>query len=115
MTTSAAKIAGLDSRVGSLTPGKQADIIMLRADDINMVPSQDIIGCVVMRANPANVDTVMIAGRVVKRAGKLLFAGLRDKLAALQSSGERILGDFAALPRVGTHCRSSEISSGTPG
>jgi 5-methylthioadenosine/S-adenosylhomocysteine deaminase len=115
VTTSAAKIAGLDSRVGSLTPGKRADIIMLRADDINMVPSQDIIGCVVMQANPANVDTVMIAGRVVKRAGKLLFAGLRDKLAALQSSGERILGNFAALPRVGTHCRSSEIPSGTPG
>jgi len=98
ITTNAAKVAGLDDRVGSLTPGKQADITMLRADDINMMPGHDVVGCVVMQANPANVDTVIIAGRVVKRDGKLLFAGLRDKLAALQNSGERILRAFAALP-----------------
>jgi 5-methylthioadenosine/S-adenosylhomocysteine deaminase len=101
ITTGASKIAGLDRKVGSLTPGKQADIVMLRADDINMVPAQDVVGCVVMQANPSNVDTVMIAGRIVKRNGKLLFGGLREKLVALRSSGERILADFALLPRVG--------------
>jgi len=97
ITTGASKIAGLDRKVGSLTPGKQADIVMLRADDINMVPAQDVVGCVVMQANPSNVDTVMIAGRIVKRNGRLLFGGLREKLVALRSSGERILADFALL------------------
>lgn len=63
VTTGAAKIAGLDREVGSLTPGKQADIIMLRADDMNMMPAHDLVGCVVMQASPANVDTVMIAGQ----------------------------------------------------
>src|SRR5262245_188830 len=98
-TTDAAKIAGLDRRIGSLTPGKQADILLLRADDMNMVPMRDVVGCVVMQAGTANVDTVMIAGRVVKRGGKLLAAGLADKMTALRRSGDRILDDFAALPR----------------
>ena len=102
VTTGAAKIAGLDCKVGSLTPGKQADIVMLRADDINMVPAHDLVGCVVMQASPANVDTVMIAGRIVKRSGKLLFNNLQNKMAALQSSGERIVSDFAALRQVGS-------------
>jgi cytosine/adenosine deaminase-related metal-dependent hydrolase len=98
ITTGAAKIAGIDRNAGSLTPGKQADIIMLRADDINLVPAHDIVGCVVMQANPSNVDTVMIAGQTVKKDGKLLFGRLREKLIELQRSGERILADFAALP-----------------
>jgi cytosine/adenosine deaminase-related metal-dependent hydrolase len=99
VTTNAAKVAGLDQRIGSLTPGKQADITLLRADDMNMVPMHDVVGCVVMQASTANVDTVTIAGRVVKRGGKLLAAGLADKMTALQRSGDRILADFAALPR----------------
>jgi 5-methylthioadenosine/S-adenosylhomocysteine deaminase len=99
ITTNAANIAGLDQRTGSLTPGKQADVTLLRADDMNMVPMRDIVGCVVMQAGTANVDTVMIAGRVVKRGGKLLASGLADKMSALQRSGNRILADFAALPR----------------
>jgi 5-methylthioadenosine/S-adenosylhomocysteine deaminase len=97
VTTGAAKIAGLDHRVGSITPGKQADIVLLRADDMNLVPMRDTVGCVVMQAGTANVDTVMIAGRVVKQGGKLLADGLADKMAALQRSGERILGDFGVL------------------
>ena len=107
ITTNAAKVAGLDRRTGSLAPGKQADITMLRADDLNMVPAHDVVGCVVMQANAGNVDTVMIAGRVVKRDGKLLFAGLRENLSALRSSGERILDDFAALPGAAAVPRSA--------
>ena len=97
VTTGAATVAGLDRRIGSLTPGKQADIVLLRADDMNMVPMHDVVGCVVMQAGTVNVDTVMIGGRFAKRGGKLLATGLPDKLAALQNSGERILRDFAAF------------------
>jgi cytosine/adenosine deaminase-related metal-dependent hydrolase len=96
ITTDAAKIAGLDQRIGSLTPGKQADVTMLRATDINMSPTQDLIGCVVMQANPANVDTVMVAGRIMKRGGRLLYQNLPKKLAELKSSGDRIIADFTA-------------------
>ncbi len=99
VTINAAKVAGLDHKVGSITPGKQADLVMLRTDDLNMVPMQDLVGCAVMQASVANVDTVMIAGRTVKKGGKLLAQGLPEKMAALRKSGERILADFAALPK----------------
>ncbi len=102
VTTGAAKIAGLDDRIGSLTPGKQADLVMLRTDTLNMTPMHDLVGCAVMQAATANVDTVIIAGRIVKQGGKLLTAGLPEKMSALQRSGERILADFDALPRRAT-------------
>ena len=53
-----------------------------------------------MQAVTVNVDTVIIAGRVVKQGGKLLATGLADKMSALQRSGERILVDFNTLPRL---------------
>jgi len=61
-----------------------------------MTPMHDLVGCAVMQAATANVDTVLIAGRVVKQGGKLLADGLMEKLSALQRSGERILADFKA-------------------
>jgi cytosine/adenosine deaminase-related metal-dependent hydrolase len=79
--------------------GKQADLVLLRASDLNLVPMHDVVGCVVMQASPANIDSVMIAGRLVKQSGKLLFGGLSEKMARLQSSGERILEDFKLLQR----------------
>ena len=99
VTTGAAKIAGLDDRIGSITPGKQADLVLLRTDALNMTPMHDLAGCAVMQAATANVDSVIIAGRIAKRGGKLLASGLPEKMAALQRSGERILADFNALPR----------------
>jgi 5-methylthioadenosine/S-adenosylhomocysteine deaminase len=99
VTTGAAKIAGLDHRVGSITPGKQSDIVLLRTDMLNMTPMHDLVGCAVMQAGTMNVDTVMIAGRMVKRNGKLIASGLAEKMAALQRSGDRIIADFMALPR----------------
>jgi 5-methylthioadenosine/S-adenosylhomocysteine deaminase len=99
VTTGAARIAGLDDRIGSITPGKQADIVLLRTDTLNMTPMHDLVGCAVMQAATANVDTVLIAGRVVKQGGKLLAEGLTEKLSALQRSGERILADFRATPQ----------------
>jgi 5-methylthioadenosine/S-adenosylhomocysteine deaminase len=99
VTTGAAKIAGLGDHIGSITPGKQADIVLLRTDALNMAPMHDLVGCAVTQAATANVDTVIIAGRVVKQDGKLLTDGLAEKLSELQRSGERILADFTALAR----------------
>jgi cytosine/adenosine deaminase-related metal-dependent hydrolase len=98
-TINGAKMAGLDNRVGSLTPGKQADILLLRTDDLAMFPVTDPVASVVMQGGVANVDSVLVAGRVVKRGGKLLYAQIANKKAALQASGERILTDFGLLPR----------------
>ena len=100
VTVNGAKMAHLDHRIGSLAVGKQADIILVRKDDLNMFPVHDPLSSLVTQAGVSNVDTVLIAGRVMKRAGRLLFANLAEKKAALQRSGERILLDFGELPRV---------------
>jgi len=99
VTTGAARIAGLEDRIGSITPGKQADIVLLRTDTLNMTPMHDLVGCAVMQAATANVDTVLIAGRTMKQDGKLLADGLTGKMSALQRSAERIMSDFKALPQ----------------
>jgi 5-methylthioadenosine/S-adenosylhomocysteine deaminase len=98
-TINGAKMLGLDHRIGSLAPGKQADIILLRSGDLNLFPVHDPVASAVMQAGVANVDTVLIAGRVVKRGGKLLYADIEQKKSALRGSGERILSDFGLEPQ----------------
>jgi cytosine/adenosine deaminase-related metal-dependent hydrolase/ribose/xylose/arabinose/galactoside ABC-type transport system permease subunit len=71
-TIEGAKANGLDPKVGTLTPGKQADVIMLRTDRINVTPLNDPATAVVTGMDTGNVDTVLIAGRVMKRHGELL-------------------------------------------
>jgi 5-methylthioadenosine/S-adenosylhomocysteine deaminase len=71
-TIEGARANGLDSKVGTLTPGKQADLIMLRTDRINVSPLNDAATAVVAGMDTGNVDTVLIAGRVMKRHGELL-------------------------------------------
>ncbi|HET6712184.1 MAG TPA: amidohydrolase family protein [Actinomycetota bacterium] len=71
-TIEGAKANGLESITGSLTPGKFADVIMLRTDRINVTPLNDPATAVVAGMDTGNVDTVLIAGRVMKRHGELL-------------------------------------------
>jgi 5-methylthioadenosine/S-adenosylhomocysteine deaminase len=97
-TINGARVAGLADRTGSLTPGKQADIVLLRTDDLSMFPVRNPIGSVVMQGGVTSVDTVLIAGRVMKRNGKLLFANLEARKAELAASGSRIMEAFDALP-----------------
>ncbi len=71
-TVQGARANGLDSKIGTLTPGKEADIIMLNANRVNVMPVNDPIGAVVWGMDTSNVDTVFVAGRALKRGGKLL-------------------------------------------
>jgi len=61
---------GIANRTGSLTPGKRADIILVRTTDINMAPVGDPYEALVSLAQPSNVDTVVVDGRVLRRGGK---------------------------------------------
>jgi len=62
----------LQDKVGTLTPGKEADIIMLRTDRINVMPVNDPIGAVVLAMDTSNVDSVFIGGEAKKRHGELV-------------------------------------------
>ncbi len=71
-TIGGAANAGLLQKCGTLTPGKEADIVLIRTSDINLYPSNHAIGSVVQAADSRNVDTVIIAGKVRKLGGRLV-------------------------------------------
>jgi cytosine/adenosine deaminase-related metal-dependent hydrolase len=70
-TVDGARVCGLGDKVGSLTPGKQADVLMLRGDSLALAPLNNPVGQIVYAAHPGLVDTVLVAGNVVKRDGVL--------------------------------------------
>lgn len=86
----AAASCGLDAGTGSLTPGKDADIILLRTDDITVFPLSDPAGTVVSAGHPGLVDTVLVAGRVVERDGALVAVDLPTLKSRLTASRDRI-------------------------
>lgn len=71
-TIEGARANGLDHKVGTLTPGKEADIVMLRTDRVNVIPINDPIGSVVWGMDTGNVDSVFVAGKALKRDGQLV-------------------------------------------
>jgi cytosine/adenosine deaminase-related metal-dependent hydrolase len=71
-TIMGARSMGIDDRVGSLMPGKRADLIMVSTRDLNLAMFTDPAHLVVGAAQPANVDLVMVDGRILKRHGKLV-------------------------------------------
>lgn len=71
-TINGAHVAGVEDRTGSLTPGKQADVVLVDARQVNMVPVKDPVAAVTLGADVSNIDTVIVDGVVRKRDGKLL-------------------------------------------
>jgi cytosine/adenosine deaminase-related metal-dependent hydrolase len=71
-TLDGAKAAGLDHKTGSLTPGKEADIVLIDTNAMSLIPVNNPVSAVVEFSHIGNVDTVMVAGRIMKRGGKLV-------------------------------------------
>lgn len=90
-TMAGARANGLEHKIGSLTPGKQADIILVRADDLNLVPVTDPAAATVLAAHPGNVDSVFVAGRAAKRRGKMLDVDLPRLRSRIRMSQRYIL------------------------
>ncbi|HZD22798.1 MAG TPA: amidohydrolase family protein, partial [Acidimicrobiia bacterium] len=90
-TIEGARANGLDHKTGSLTPGKQADVIMLRTDRLNVTPLNDPATAVVTGMDTGNVDTVIIAGRVMKRDGRLLHVDWPAVKHAVESSRDHVI------------------------
>jgi cytosine/adenosine deaminase-related metal-dependent hydrolase len=72
VTVEGARMLGQSDRIGSITPGKQADLVLIDARKPNMQPVHDPVNSVVMQTSLANIDSVMVAGRWRKRHGELL-------------------------------------------
>ena len=92
-TIDGARSLGIDDRVGSLKPGKRADVIMISTANVNLGVFTDPAHMVVEAVQPANVDTVIVDGRILKRAGKLTSLApdqvLRDAAASFDTIRKR--------------------------
>jgi cytosine/adenosine deaminase-related metal-dependent hydrolase len=85
-TMNGAKHLRLDGKTGSLTPGKEADIILLDATALNVAPLNHVPGAVVSLMDRTNVETVIVAGKVRKWKGRLLDVDLRRLRRDLEDS-----------------------------
>ena len=121
-TIQGARDSHLDHKIGTLAPGKEADIIMLRTDSINVVPLNNAPGAVVTLMDTSNVDTVFIAGNLMKRGGKLVGVDLPKIRRAVEASRDAVLAraDYrgnrfrSEERRVGKECSSPCRSRWSP-
>src|ERR1700677_1943442 len=90
-TVSGARAAGLEREVGTLTPGKQADIIMVRTNGVAVFPVTNAIGTIVQAVERSDVDTVMVAGEIRKRAGQLVGVDVAKLTAEVTASRDYLL------------------------
>jgi cytosine/adenosine deaminase-related metal-dependent hydrolase len=90
-TMGGARAAWMEDKIGSLTPGKRADLLLVRTDTWSMVPLNNPSGAVVESGNPNLVDTVLVEGRVVKRDGKLTDHELARVRALAEEARDRIM------------------------
>jgi 5-methylthioadenosine/S-adenosylhomocysteine deaminase len=97
-TIGGARACALENRVGSLAPGKQADIVLLETNAINTAPMLDPVATIVVFADTSNVHSVFVAGRAVKRDGELVGANLDDIFRRLDESRNHILSRGELLP-----------------
>lgn len=96
-TMGGAKALGLDHRIGSLTPSKAADIVLLRADDISMVgwDKRNPAATVIQQAGVHSVETVLVNGKIVKRLGRLV-GDTRRACGLLQETATHVHASAAA-------------------
>jgi 5-methylthioadenosine/S-adenosylhomocysteine deaminase len=97
-TMNGAKALRLDHKVGSLTPGKEADIIILDATAINVAPLNQVPGAVVSLMDRTNVETVIVAGTVRKWKGRLLDVNVDKLRRDLENSRDDIFS-AAGIPQ----------------
>jgi len=97
-TINGAKHLRLDKKTGSLTPGKEADIIILDAQAINVAPLNNVPGAVVSLMDRTNVETVIVAGKVRKWKGRLLDVNLDNLRRQLENSRDHVFSEAQAHP-----------------
>jgi 5-methylthioadenosine/S-adenosylhomocysteine deaminase len=109
-TIEGARVCGIEDRTGSLTPGKQADVVVIRGDDTNTYPVIDPVSTVVLQADTRNVDTVLVAGQVLKRGGELVGADLRKARDEAAGSLDYLLQHTQVQPHWVQSARSVQVT-----
>src|ERR1700728_4087186 len=97
-TLNGARAVGLNGSIGTLTPGKQADIIMVRTNGVAVFPVTNVIGTIVQAVERSDVDTVMVAGAIRKRASKLVGVDVAKLTADVTASRDYLLATSGYRP-----------------
>lgn len=92
-TIDAARLLGIENKTGSITPGKAADLIMLRKDDLNFSASTQPYNLIIEAAQPANVDFVSVGGRILKRNGELTGVNHKELVNEANVALRRMQGE----------------------
>ncbi|HEY7298405.1 MAG TPA: amidohydrolase family protein [Xanthobacteraceae bacterium] len=91
VTIEGARCANLEAKTGSLTPGKEADVVMLRADRLSVWPLNNAPGVIVNMMNPSHVDAVFIAGKVKKWRGNLVGIDVPSVLRRVENARDAVV------------------------
>ena len=90
-TIDGARALGLDADVGSLAPGKRADLAVVRLGRLHTTPATDVVSALVYSAEADDVDTVIIDGRLVMRDRNLLTIDEPETIAVANSEAQKLL------------------------
>jgi len=96
-TLDGARAFGIEGVTGSLAPGKDADLILLRPGS-NLLPLNNPVAAAVLAATPANVDTVLVRGRVLKAGGELVGVDLARRRRLAVQARDRLFGRAGVRP-----------------
>ncbi|SMO32144.1 amidohydrolase family protein [Halorubrum cibi] len=92
-TIEGAKALGMADEIGTITPGKRADLVLVDASDFMTAPSHSPVQTVVFQSDPSHIDTVLVDGEVVKRDGELTNPKVREEFDRFVASGERLIDE----------------------
>jgi cytosine/adenosine deaminase-related metal-dependent hydrolase len=87
-TLGGARAIGMETQVGSITPGKRADLLLLRTDRLDFASAGNLADRVVNFARPQDVDTVWVAGKALKSNGAMVgvdWPNLRARMLQAQA------------------------------
>jgi 5-methylthioadenosine/S-adenosylhomocysteine deaminase len=89
-TIGSARALHMEAQIGSLEPGKQADIILLRTDAPHAVPAYDLAGAIVYSMKASDVETVIVAGRIVMQDRRVLTLDPPPIIAKAREYAEKV-------------------------
>jgi cytosine/adenosine deaminase-related metal-dependent hydrolase len=109
-TRQGALATGLDRKVGSISVGKEADVILVSADSLAMTPLNNPYGALVYSAHSGMVDTVLVAGKVVKEHGRLVGLDVERIKELAARSSEYLFEQARTLPTIADAARGGAWS-----
>ena len=90
-TIDGAKVLGMDDQIGTLEPGKKADMIFIKTDKIHMCPANDVCYNLVYSSNGADVESVMIDGKIIMQNRKMINLDEKQVMRQVKKIAKRLL------------------------